>query len=307
MIKRRRKILSRTQEQMDALKTFLSIARPISKRAAMYRLLSMGLLSSTAEFHAFNRKLNYNLDNPLLKAEDNFSDDCFLDNRRRVDYPWNFENLAEFKDWYSSRYHRDPWQTQPECVEVWLEKDTIAALVEEVTTELDVKLRVSAGSFSRTFLHKAAKEISSTLVPINILYCGDFDPSGLFRIEEPAKAGLRSFLIEEFEWTDEKYERLIRWQRVGVTEAEYHTIAAEARVSLKDDESAEGGKLKGDSSVERFRGFYQDYGVEVEALEVAEPGGLAARLRRIIEAHIDWDHWNEQKRVEAEEIEELSA
>ena len=31
----------KTLDQIEALKTFLSVDRPISKRAAMYRLLSM--------------------------------------------------------------------------------------------------------------------------------------------------------------------------------------------------------------------------------------------------------------------------
>jgi hypothetical protein len=296
-------VYGNTQEQMDALKTFLSPARPISKRAAMYRLLSMGLLESTKDFHAFNRKMNLALDNPNIKDAETFSDECFQDNRRRVVNPFMFPDIGEFKEWCRGLYHRDLWQTQPERVEVWLEKDTIAALVEEVTSEMDVRLRVSSGSFSRTFLYLAAKQVSSTLVPLWVLYAGDFDPSGLFRVEEPAKKAFREFLINEFGWTEEKFDRLIHWVREGVTEGEYRTIAEKARVPLKEDKlDGEGNKIKGDTSAARFKELYSDYGVEVEALEVAEPGGLAARLRRVILEHIDMELWNEQKRVEAEEI-----
>jgi hypothetical protein len=299
-------VFEQTTTQMDALKTFLRPSRPISKRAAMYRLLSMALLISTKDFHAFNRKLNLALANPIIKDSENFSDECFLDNRRTVHTPWNFENILEFKEWCATQYHRNLWQTQPKRVEVWLEKDTIAALVNETTSEMDVTLRVSAGSFSRTFLYIAAKEISSTLVPYFILYCGDFDPSGIFRIEQPAKRDFEGFLVSEFGWTQQKIDRLIHWKRVGVTEAEYWSMPEKARIPLKEDKvDDEGTKIKGDSIANRFKEQYADYGVEVEALEVIDEGGLASRLRKVIVDHIDQDLWNKQKRIEKREREEF--
>src|SRR5437016_122521 len=82
----------------------------------------------------------------------------------------SLESLTDFKQWCSKVYHRDPWQEQSECVEVWLEKRTLIPLVEDVTRKFDVMLRASAGNFSRTFLHQAAQHLGGINVPFTILY-----------------------------------------------------------------------------------------------------------------------------------------
>lgn len=281
---------------LDALKTFLSIDAPISKRAAMYRLLSMGELESTNDFHNFNRMLNRMLENDTL-CGDRFDDDCFVDNRRRVDLLSTWTDAADFQQWCASVYHRDFWQDQPERVEVWLEKDTAAFLVRDVTNNLGVPLRISAGHYSRTFLHQAARWLNGTKVPITIFYIGDFDPSGL-DIERAAqrgsngRQGVSDFLEHDFGWSVGRFKTQVTWQRIGVTEEEYRAMPERARVPLKEDAA---GK-RGDPRAEEFKLKFGDYGVEVEALEVMQAGGLARRLDIAIRNLIDQDVWEETKK-----------
>src|ERR1700693_1622821 len=103
----------------EALKGFLSSDAPISKRAAMYRLLSMGLLESTKRFAKFNATLNTMLENDSMRC-DRFNDDCFVDNRRRTEQLNTWANAADFREWCIGIYHRDYWQDQPQRVEVRL-------------------------------------------------------------------------------------------------------------------------------------------------------------------------------------------
>ena len=65
----------KTMERINALKTFLSVDEPISKRAALYRLLSMGLIDSTKDFHNVNRALNRALEQGIV-TDEHFDDAC---------------------------------------------------------------------------------------------------------------------------------------------------------------------------------------------------------------------------------------
>lgn len=293
-----------TKVAIEAMKTFLSTATPISKRAAMYRLLSMGLLDSTKKFAKFEESINTQLARRAL-TDEHFNDDCFCDNGRRTDLRGAWRNLSAFLQTIRGAYRRDFWQNQPSRVEVWLEKETASFLVQDVTQNLGVPLQISAGHYSRTFLHEIARTISSTNVPIQIFYIGDFDPGGI-DIEETAQRarkhankgseGLADFLENEFGWERGRFEDQITWTRIGVTEAEYRSIPVNARVALK----------KGDTKTAAFEDRYGNYGVEVEALEVIEQGGLSRRLDAAIRACIDLPKWEASKRTAAREHKALA-
>jgi hypothetical protein len=270
----------------------------------MYRLLSEGLLDSTKDFHNCNRAINRALETGEY-TDENFDDDCFDDNRRRTLCPRQWSNI---KCWLrqiieDEDYQRRLWQDQPERVECWLEKDTVSFLVQNMTWRWGVPLRISSGHYSRTFLRKIAESISisGTSVPLRVFYIGDFDPSGL-DVERAARRGsdgrdgVADFLEKDFGWEPGRFERQVTWVRLGVTEEDYRMMPAKARVSLKEDGN-NGKKRRGDPRAEAFKEKYGDYGVEVEALEVLEPGGLERRVEEVIREHIDFDAWkaSEQK------------
>jgi hypothetical protein len=225
----------------------------------------MGVLKSTVQY----RKLGQ----ILLKARitGTIDDECFVDNKRRVDLPPMWENLEHYRKWYSHFYRRDYWQDRPLRFEVWLEKDTTSFLVEAITKKWGVPLRVSTGYFSRRFLYQAAKEIAHQINPIYIAYIGDFDPSGL-DIERSAKEGtttngrrregLLEILQRQFGWTTSRFEAQITWRRLGITEDDFYSLPETAKVPIKQDGWDENGDAKrGDPSLgcphgtECFRGY----------------------------------------------------
>jgi len=311
----------KTMERINALKTFLSVDEPISKRAALYRLLSMGLIDSTKDFHNVNRALNRALEQGIV-TDEHFDDACFDDNRRLVETPTTWADPTELKETIQSmvlNYRRDLWQDQPRRVEVWLEKHTVAYLVRDITDKYGVTLRISSGNYSRTFLWRAARDLSGIgiTVPLGILYIGDFDPSGL-DIERAARRGsngrdgIADFLEKDFNWEPGRFEKQVSWLRVGVTEGDYWSMPTKARVPLKDDEAAKAGtgkdkKKRGDPRAEEFKTKYGDYGVETEALEVLERNGLARRLEREIKSRIDNDTWNKSERQQERDRKLLAA
>lgn len=71
------------------------------------------------------------------------------------------------------------WRYQPYYIEVWLEKEALAALFEEITNELHVRLAPCRGYPSLTFLWEGAVHLKDIGEEIHIIYFGDFDPTGL--------------------------------------------------------------------------------------------------------------------------------
>lgn len=278
--------LAGTRREIGALKTFLSVDHPISKRSAGYQLLSMGLLGSTKEFHDFERRLNRALAVPE-NCDEHFCDECFEDNRRRIVDAVNYKDVDDYLQ-HLPMYWRDHWQDQDRRVYVFLEKDTLSYLVQSTTSHWDVPLIVSSDHY----------------VPITVFYLGDFDPSGL-DIERAARRGngktwgLADFLEREFDWEQDRFEQDVEWVRLGVTEQDYWDMPEKARVSLK-------GK---DTRAKAFKRLYSNYGVEAEALEVLERGGLAARVEAAITSRIDQNRWNtseDQQEIDRKKVSRLT-
>ena len=92
-----------------------------------------------------------------------------------------YESSTEtFQDSYVN-FDLPEWYEQPKYVEVWLEKDALAGLFQQVTSKRRVRLAPCRGYPSLTFLYEAAQHFR--IVPkdkqITILYFGDFDVRGL--------------------------------------------------------------------------------------------------------------------------------
>ncbi len=296
----------KSQDRLAALRSFLDPRRPVSVRYCLYQLATRGLYPSTAKKH-YRSTLQLTV---TARISGELDDECFTDNKRVVHSgEWNgFENLAQYqKPSPIERYSRDRWQDQPRHLECWLEKDTTAPLVKRVINQWDITLRVSAGSFSRPFLVRAAEEIAKRDRPTVIFYIGDFDPSGL-SIESVARKGngergnrrregLFDLLIQKHGWTAARWRKQITWKRIAATEKDLRTMPAKFRLSIK--EATEDSN--GDPHAPGYKETYGDKCVEVEAIEVLKVGELAERLDNAIRNVIDLEAWEESGRKEAEE------
>jgi hypothetical protein len=315
MIKRQRnpdaQIKVSQTELLGALRSFLTPDRPVSARYCGYHLLSMGVLQSTKQFHNLNRRMNrYRIDEKL-------DDECFVDNKRRVELQPTWEDLTDFRQWCSAVYKQNLWRSQPKHVEIWLEKDTTAFLIQDIADKYRVPLRVSSGHYSRSFLYKAAKELSSVEKSTVVLYLGDFDPSGL-DIERAArrgnnngnekKEGVSDILEARFGWSPDRFDEQVEWIRVGVTEADFLALPESAKVPIKEDsQDDEGNERRGDPRAQVFKERYGDLGAEVEALEVQSTGEIARRVEEAILTHLSFQTWKRAMKKEEKDKEELVA
>ena len=87
------------------------------------------------------------------------------DNTRWMRKPDTYGSFSDCLEQAQRAYRRSLWDpnTNDEYVEVWLEKDALAGVLYEGTSEYDVSLMVTCGYPSLTYLHSSAMGIKREL------------------------------------------------------------------------------------------------------------------------------------------------
>lgn len=176
----------------------------------------------------------------------------------------HFNSFWEYVTNMDKRYTMPKWWGQPKRVQVWLEKQALQALFEQVTDAEGVDLAVCKGYPSLTFLWEAARSLRGLKEQIEIVYFGDFDPSGMD--------------IERF---------------VGQTLQDDFGIEVNVtRISITRDQIDEFNipPAPAKPTDARLAGFVAEHGVawQVE-LDAIEPRTLQGIIRDSIQAHFDVD------------------
>jgi hypothetical protein len=106
--------------------------------------------------------------------------DVIEDRGRR---PWSHGDWEEpqsfFQD-YLDYYRIDRWERQENYVELWVEKDALAGVLQPVANKHHIYLSVNKGYSSQSAMYEAATRFKYAARSSNtyLLYLGDHDPSG---------------------------------------------------------------------------------------------------------------------------------
>lgn len=175
--------------------------------------------------------------------------------------------------WY---YNMPRWKDQNYHVEVWVEKEALAGLFQEITDDKYVRLAVCRGYPSVTFLHEAYEFLEGVEdeKEIVILYFGDFDPSG-----KDIKRNIEEYLNVTF----------------GV-DAEIILIAI-TEEQIEEYNIPPAPTKKSDS---RSRAFVAEHGDVAVELDAIEPNVLQDIIRDTIKGYYDEDIWNDVEEDEDE-------
>ena len=184
--------------------------------------------------------------------------DWIADNTRWMRKPRTFVSIEQAVKFTAETYRRALW-TDTDCyVEVWIEKDALAGVIDPITREYDVPLMVSRGYSSITFLHGAAEAIRDQGKPAFIYHLGDWDPSG-----QNAADKIEETLMELAPDAD------IAFQKLAVTPRQIERWELPSRPTKQTDSRT--AKWTGGDSVE---------------LDAIHPDELRNLVRRAIEGHI---------------------
>jgi hypothetical protein len=183
----------------------------------------------------------------------------------------DFEPMRFFKGYYDylksldTEYTMPRWWGQPTRVQVWVEKEALASVFENITKVEGVDLLVLRGYPSLTLLWEDAErlsEIEDGVKKILILYFGDFDPSGM---------DIQRSAIEHIE---QDFGITIECKRVALTQDQIIHYGLPPAPAKHTDT--------------RRTAFIAEHGVDWQVeLDSIDP----RELQRLIEASIH-GHWN---------------
>jgi len=241
---------------MEARRTILvAIVRsapPMTTRQVFYQATVRGLVEKTeAGYDKVQREL------VSLRLAGAIPYGWIADNTRWQRRPRTFNGPADALRETARLYRKSLWASADSRVEVWLEKDALAGVIGDVTSETDVPLMVTRGYPSLSFLAEAGEDIADADRPTFIYHLDDYVPSGqdAARVTEQRLRMLAA-------------EAEIHFQRLAVTPAQIREWDLPTRPTKTTDS--------------RSRGFGA---VSVE-LDAIHPEDMRALVRDAIERHL---------------------
>ncbi len=147
--------------------------------------------------------------------------DCFVDETRQIlDINDIFETPEEYIEKgisylrYAPEDYKVPrWYKQPNYVEVWIEKGAMAGTLESILEDSHIRIAPLKGFSGIDFLYRNVQRLIEKQKmgkSIHILYCGDYDPSGLVMDdsidEKLSMYGLHDYHFERISITKEQIE-----------------------------------------------------------------------------------------------------
>lgn len=163
---------AKTLRIVDYAYTVLSAFHPMTVRQVYYQLVSGQVIkNSRSEYQAVSNALvDARLEGVIPWA-------WIEDRLRRPRHVQMWDDLSGFAETARRAYRRDVWATQEHYLEVWLEKDALSGIFEDVLSGYGVTLNVGRGYDGWSSIRNAADRFEDGQ-GVTVLYFGDFDPSG---------------------------------------------------------------------------------------------------------------------------------
>jgi hypothetical protein len=295
----------RSLELIEASIEILREIQPASVRAVCYRLFAEGFIDSMAksETNKVGRQLTYARERGLIEWS------WVVDETRRVEVAPSWADPERFAKSVTRGYRRNKWAGQPVRIEVWSEKGTVRGTLAPVLDTYEVPFRVMHGYASATTVHDAARESLRDERPWIVLYCGDWDASGLHMSTVDLPMRLR-----EYRWrlgqrdevgigfTPDTNFNIYRGWPGGPPVLELNRVALTAEDVGPDLPSFDLDTKSGDP---RHNWYRDDAGYrQCWELDAMSPVRLRDRVEAAIVARLDHSVW--ERYVEAEQVERAS-
>jgi hypothetical protein len=267
--KRPRSTKAEVDARRESLLEIVGEMRPVTVRQVFYQATVRGLVEKTEAGYG-----KVQTDLVLLRRSGDLPYDWLADNTRWQRKPRTFDSVEEVLRETAAFYRKSLWTNAEAYVELWLEKDALAGVVDPITSMYDVPLMVARDYASLSFLHEAAEYINGLDVPAFIYHLGDFDPSGV-------NAGKK---IEET-LRDLAPDAEIEFARLAVTPSQINAWHLPTRPTKQSDSRS---KNFGEVSVE---------------LDAIEPDQLRRLVQTAIERHLPPEQFDLLKAAEESERE----
>ncbi|RNJ78273.1 MAG: hypothetical protein EB830_00405 [Nitrosopumilus sp. H13] len=113
--------------------------------------------------------------------------DVIMDRARTPIMPGEFRSMSNFVKAALNSYRKYRWEGQDHYVEVMVEKEALAGILERVTREYHVLLLANKGYSSASAIHDVAGRMEyeeENGKTCHVIYLGDHDPSGMDMVRD---------------------------------------------------------------------------------------------------------------------------
>jgi hypothetical protein len=259
----------KTRDLIAVALRILEQESPMTIRQLFYRIVSAGVIE--------NNRGSYQMVSRVMTTsrKDGRCPYDFIVDRSRPEYVPNvFENAAEYAEAVKRSYRKNYWESQPNHVEIWTEKDAVIGSIQQLTNDLGVTVRVGRGFSSTTKKHEISCRFQQIghFKSIFVLYLGDFDPSGM-AIEDNLRYTIDAYFTME---------------RLAIHQADILAFnLPPLRVKLSDSRSDE---------------FLITHGSECVELDALPPTELRRRIEKAVKRLQDKAKWKRAIAVEKVEL-----
>jgi len=271
--KQRKKQAGNILQVVDDLRDYY----PLTLRQIYYRLVAAEIIeNSRSRYNDLSKVIKQ------MRLDEMLSWDVIEDRTRRVSTKRGYTDADEFlreqvDSMEYSGFSRCMVQGQEKYIELWVEKDALSRVFEDVSWAYCLRCVTCKGyqsiSFLREYSERAQRALSNGQKPV-VLYFGDFDPSGIQMFE-----AAQNSLINEFGINGVKYERMA----LNLDDIKKYNLPNNPDAVKKTDR--------------RYQAFvdkYGEYAVELDAIHPRELKNIAVAA---VESELDMELVRQQLEV----------
>ncbi len=265
-------------ELIGHCRSVLAAIHPTTVRGVAYQLFTRGLIENMGDkwVRTVSRMV------VIAREKEIIPWGWIVDETRQEERVSSWNGLGDFGETVVRGYRKDFWQHQNSWIKVFSEKATVGGVVRPVLDEFAVGFQVLHGFGSATSLHDVAEESLTGDRYLEILYIGDFDPSGMHMSEVDLPGRV------------EKYGGVVDITRIALTRTDCTDALPSFSVETKRRDP-------------RYSWFKRNYSDRCWELDAMNPNVLRERVRNEIIQCIDMAAWAHCQTTEAAERDSLNA
>ncbi len=252
------------------IKEYISQGYDLTLRQLYYQFVSRDLIANTqSEYNKLGSIINDARLAGLVSWE------AIIDRTRNLKSMPHWEDPKDFMRAVTPQFAIDKWASQPNRVEVWIEKDALVGVVERICRQMDVAYFSCRGYTSQSEMWSASQRLieyrDGGQTPI-IIHLGDHDPSGK-------------------DMSRDIYDRLELFMGESI---EVNRIALNMDQVRKYKPPPNPAKIT-DS---RAKGYIEEFGNKSWELDALDPKVLTDLIQKTIVSYRDESEWSDSVETE---------
>jgi hypothetical protein len=188
---------------------------------------------------------------------------------------WGYADVPDFISYLSRQYQIDIWDGQETYLEVWVEKEALAGVVQKAVENYRVAYLCCRGNVSQSEMYEAGKRMamqSANGRSCHVFHLGDHDPNGM-------------------DMTRDNADRLAMFSDGAV---EFHRIA----LNMDQIEELKPPPNPAKETDSRYASYVRQYGDLSWELDALSPAYIDRLVNRNLERYIDLDTMNARRAEE---------